>query len=66
MIAAIKKYGGKDAKLKSYLDEGHGAARAGVFDQQFYDWLFQRGKDKSPAGAANYAKLPKPYILCSI
>ena len=45
MIAAIKKAGGKDAKLKTYPDEGHGAARAVVVDQEYYDWLFSHQRD---------------------
>lgn len=46
MIAAIKKVGGKEAKLKVYPGEGHGAARAVVVDQEYYEWLFAQ---KRPA-----------------
>ena len=40
MIAAIQKAGGKEAKLKTYPDEGHGAARVVVTDADYYEWLF--------------------------
>jgi dipeptidyl aminopeptidase/acylaminoacyl peptidase len=40
MIAAIQKAGGKEAKLKTYSDEGHGAARVVVTDADYYEWLF--------------------------
>lgn len=45
MIAAIRKAGGKEAKLKSYSDEGHNAGRVVVAEQEFYDWLFSHARD---------------------
>ncbi len=45
MIAAIQKAGGQEAKLKVYPDEGHGAGRKVVVDQEFYDWLFSHQRD---------------------
>lgn len=40
MISTIQKAGGREAKLKVYPDEGHGAGRAVVVDEEFYDSLF--------------------------
>jgi len=40
MIAAIQKAGGKEAKLKVYPDQGHGAGRVVVADPEYYDWIF--------------------------
>lgn len=40
MIVAIQKAGGKEAKLKVYPEEGHGAGRVVVADPEYYDWLF--------------------------
>lgn len=51
MISAIQKAGGREAKLKVYPDEGHGAARAVVADQEFYDWLFSHAR--ADAGNGN-------------
>ena len=48
MISAIWKAGGREAKLKVYPDEGHGAGRAVVVDQEFYDWLFSHARDEKP------------------
>ena len=48
MIAAIKRAGGKEAKIKVYPDEGHGAARVVVTDREYYDWLFAQKRDPSP------------------
>jgi predicted peptidase len=45
MIAAIRKAGGKEAKLKVYPDEGHGAGRVVVADAEYYDWLFAQKRD---------------------
>ena len=45
MIAAIQKAGGKEAKLKVYPDEGHGAARVVVASEEYYDWLFSHKRD---------------------
>lgn len=48
MIAAIKRAGAKEAKIKVYPDEGHGAARVVVTDREYYDWLFAQKRDPSP------------------
>ena len=36
------------SKLKVYPDEGHGAGRAVVAEQGFYDWLFSHTRDEMP------------------
>lgn len=48
MIAAIRRAGGRDSRLKVYPDEGHGAARVVVTDREYYDWLFAQKRDPSP------------------
>ncbi len=48
MIAAIKKAGGKEAKLKVYPDEAHGAGRVVVADAEYYDWIFAQKRAPSP------------------
>lgn len=48
MIAAIKKAGGIEAKLKVYPDQGHGAGRVVVADAEYYDWIFSQRRDPSP------------------
>lgn len=45
MIAAIRKAGGKEAKLKVYPNEGHGAGRVVVADPEYYDWLFAQQRE---------------------
>lgn len=40
MVAAIKKAGGKQAKITVYEDEAHGAGRRVFNSQEFYDWMF--------------------------
>ena len=45
MIAAIQKAGGKEAKLKIYPDEGHGAGRVVVAEKEYYDWLFAQKRN---------------------
>ncbi|MHC5058037.1 MAG: carboxylesterase family protein [Planctomycetota bacterium] len=42
MVAAIRKAGGKEAKLKVYPDEGHGAGRVAFSSAEFYDWMFSK------------------------
>lgn len=42
MIAAIRKAGGKTAKIKVYPDEGHGAGRITFSTAEFYNWLFSQ------------------------
>jgi predicted peptidase len=48
IISAIREAGGREAKLKVYPDEGHGAGRAAVAEQGFYDWLFSHTRDEMP------------------
>ena len=48
MIAAIRKAGGKQAKLKIYPDQGHGAGRVVVADADYYEWIFAQQRDASP------------------
>jgi dienelactone hydrolase len=55
MIAAIKKAGGKEAKLKVYPEEGHGAGRVVVADPEYYDWIFAQQRDASPQPAVSTA-----------
>lgn len=45
MIAAIQKAGGKEAKLKIYPDEGHGAGRVAYSSAEFYDWMFSKKRE---------------------
>jgi predicted peptidase len=45
MIAAIRKAGGKDAKLKIYPNEGHGAGRIVYSSAEFYEWMFSKIRD---------------------
>jgi predicted peptidase len=44
MIAAIRNAGGKNAKLKIYPNEGHGAGRVVFSTSEFYDWMFSKRK----------------------
>jgi predicted peptidase len=55
MIAAIKKAGGKEAKLKVYPEEAHGAGRVVVADPEYYDWIFAQQRDASPQPAVSTA-----------
>ena len=45
MIAAIRKAGGKEAKLKIYPDEGHRAGQVVFSTAEFYDWMFSKKRD---------------------
>ena len=45
MIAAIKKAGGKQAKIRIYPDEGHGAGRIAFGSKEFYEWMFALKRD---------------------
>ena len=45
MIAAIRRAGGKQAKLRIYPDEGHGAGRVVYSTAEFYDWMFSKKRD---------------------
>ncbi len=40
MIAAIRKVGGKQALLKLYPEEAHGAGRKAFSDVALYEWMF--------------------------
>jgi predicted peptidase len=42
MITAIREAGGKDARLKIYPDEGHGAGQVVFSTPEFYDWMFSK------------------------
>lgn len=42
MIAAIRKEGGKQAQIKVYPKEGHGAGRAVFSSAEFFDWMFSQ------------------------
>ena len=42
MIAAIRKAGGKQAAIKVYPDQGHGASKAVFADRAYFDWMFSR------------------------
>ena len=42
MITAIKKAGGKKAKLKVYPEEGHGAGRLVFSSEEFFEWMFSQ------------------------
>ncbi|NNM28140.1 MAG: prolyl oligopeptidase family serine peptidase [Akkermansiaceae bacterium] len=45
MIAAIRKAGGKKARLKVYPDEGHNARRVVYSRPEFYDWMFAQRRE---------------------
>ena len=42
MIAAIQKAGGKEAKIRIYPNEGHGAGRLIFGSRDFYQWMFSQ------------------------
>ena len=42
MINAIQKAGGKQARIKLYPEEGHGAGRKAFADVEFYKWMFSQ------------------------
>ena len=42
MIGAIQKAGGREARLKIYPNEGHGAGRLVFSSAEFYGWLFSK------------------------
>lgn len=50
LIAAIRRAGGREARLKVYPDQGHGAARVVVADAEYYDWLFAQRQESAPRG----------------
>lgn len=45
MVAAIQKAGGKDAKIRIYPDEGHGAGRVVLQSEEFYEWMFSKKRN---------------------
>jgi predicted peptidase len=45
MIAAIRKAGGKRAKIKVLPEEGHGASRIVFSTEEVYDWMFSLKRD---------------------
>ena len=45
MIAAIRKAGGKRARIKVYPEEGHGAGRRVYSSPEFYEWLFSQKRE---------------------
>lgn len=47
MIDAIEKVGGREARLKVYPEEGCGAGRKAVVDQEFYAWLFSHHRGET-------------------
>ena len=42
MVNAIKKAGGKIAKIKVYEDQGHNARQVVYSSKEFYDWMFSQ------------------------
>ena len=42
MVNAIKKAGGKLAKIKVYQDQGHNARQVVYSSKEFYDWMFSQ------------------------
>jgi predicted peptidase len=45
MITAIREAGGKEAALKVYPNEGHGAGRVAFATPELYDWMFSQKRD---------------------
>ncbi len=45
MVDAIRKAGGKRAKIKVYEDQGHNARQVVYASEEFYDWMFQQKKE---------------------
>jgi dipeptidyl aminopeptidase/acylaminoacyl peptidase len=45
MITAIRKAGGKQAKIKVFPEEGHGASRIVFSTQEVYDWMFSQKRE---------------------
>lgn len=44
MVSAIRKAGGKLAKIKVYPNEGHGAKRLVLSSEEFYIWMFSQNQ----------------------
>ncbi|NNE92671.1 MAG: prolyl oligopeptidase family serine peptidase [Verrucomicrobiales bacterium] len=45
IVAAIKKTGGKQAKIKVFPEEGHGAGRLVFSSKEFFEWMFSQKRD---------------------
>ena len=45
MIDAIRKAGGKKAKIRIYPDEGHSAGRLVFASAELFDWMFAQVRD---------------------
>ena len=45
IVTAIKKAGGKQAKLTIYPEEAHGAGRQVFSNKPFYDWMFSQKRN---------------------
>ena len=46
MVDAIRKAGGRQAKLKIYPNESHGASRAVFSSEEYFDWMFSQKRDQ--------------------
>ncbi len=42
MVSAIRKAGGKLARIKIYPNEGHGAKRLVISSAEYYEWMFSQ------------------------
>ena len=42
IVAAIRKAGGKQVKIKVYPDQGHNARQVVYSTREFYDWMFSK------------------------
>ena len=45
MIAAIRKAGGKKARIRVFEKEGHGASRLVFSTKELYDWMFSQRRE---------------------
>jgi hypothetical protein len=45
MVNAIRKAGGKLAKIKVYKDQGHNARQVVYSSKEFYDWMFAQKRN---------------------
>tara|TARA_B100001287_G_scaffold241440_1_gene216361 strand:+ start:126 stop:539 length:414 start_codon:yes stop_codon:yes gene_type:complete len=45
MITAIRKAGGKRAKIKVFPEEGHGVGRIVFSNREVYDWMFSQKRE---------------------
>ncbi|MDP6445565.1 MAG: prolyl oligopeptidase family serine peptidase [Pirellulaceae bacterium] len=46
MVAAIRKAGGKRAKIKVYPEQGHGASKVVYSSVEFFDWMFSHKRQR--------------------